>query len=344
MTRMTLILVLASTVAACGDDSGPPSEGEDTGTSSTTASCSATTASSSSASDTASATMETTGTTADSEDTQSEGCATRNVCLPVAAGEFTGPVTAHLVAPDAEPTQCPEGWTESEDGLFEIVVPQFDCQCSCADPPTGASCAFEIEFNTGGMCNGGVVQTSPATEGECISYDMTNAQSVRISDTVETGTCGTGTFAPPMPSSWERRIDLCTAPAGEGTCADGECVPLPPAPFVGRMCLVAEGDVECPDGPYSVPYVVHEGVEDTRGCDCTCEPDIGCEATLQAFGESDCTISQGTSDGSCIDFINTPNGARLSSVTMEPQCRGVAGKNTGEVTPTGVRTLCCTDD
>ena len=346
MPRLRCFLI-AILFTACGDDSSPSDDtGDGTGPDSTTATGSTTGSSTqTTTTDTTATTMEPESTTGpDTADSEAGECPMDYTCLPLPEAGWMGPFTADIALPEDAPTPCPEGWTAGEDGLFGIEVTPFDCSCTCADPPVGASCEFEIEFNTGFMCNGTVVQTTVAAENECVEYAPTDAQSVRVADTVSQGECGVATYEPPVETTWMRRIDACVPEVGDA-CAEGSCVPLPPAPFVGRMCIVTDGEVPCPEeGPYDVPYVLHEGADDTRACDCTCEPDVDCTGTLQAHGDNACSQQLSSSTGTCISFLSNPNSARVVNVGMMPECNGVAGPPTGEVVPTGVRTMCCTED
>jgi hypothetical protein len=141
-------------------------------------------------------------------------------------------------------------------------------------------------------------------------------------------------------------MDACVPELGDA-CSLGQCVPLPPPPFVGRMCIVAEGEVDCPDDSlYAVPYVLHDGADDTRTCDCSCEPDVTCTGTLQAHSGGTCSSLLTTAMGTtCIGFFSNIGSARVVNGTIEAQCDGVgSGKPMGAIMPTGVRTLCCTED
>jgi hypothetical protein len=340
MARLRLISVF-SMVLACGDDGSPMADTDDSTGSGSTISM---TTSPSTTEDTSTSTSDT-ETSSESSDTGAVGCPNRHVCLPPAPEGWSGPFTTHIAAIDAMPTACPEGWTEGDAGLVGLQTSPFECDCDC---PGGAAvtCEFDIRFDSGPSCNATNLQTSAHAEDECVTYDGTDAQSIRVSQSMGTAECGDAEWAAPMPSTFMRRMDACVPEIGDA-CSEGQCVPLPPAPFVGRMCIAQDGEVDCPDdGPYRTPYVLADGAEDNRTCPCTCGADeVTCTGTLEAHSDGACGAMVGSSNGACISALTEPGSAVVTDVAGTADCIVVdAGPPEGAVELLGARTLCCTAD
>jgi hypothetical protein len=139
--------------------------------------------------------------------------------------------------------------------------------------------------------------------------------------------------------------ELPQAPTQNG-CDMGEvCVPTPGG-NTGE-CIMLTGDQNCPS-PYTNKTVGYATVNDTRVCECNCGTEDGTcgEATLELYNDSSCggsPLVTSTASGDCFDASGY-NGHDSYMITGGAYTAGtcsVQEVDTGEVTVSDLRTICC---
>jgi hypothetical protein len=355
------LLVVAIYSSACfmdqptmgNEDDGGDSEAEST----TTATGGSTDAEPTTSASTSSTTMDqtTTSTTDDTitdsaptdstptiTDTMPADCGLGEVCLPIADGEWMGPLVAHFVPPNTPPSDCPLGWAMGPTGFLDLQTPPFECECACLQLPD-VTCAFDFAFNAGDQCDGITQASVSGGIGDCVAYADGGVRSVLVSDVSSEADCGGASWSAPSPSTWTERIDACVPPPGE-TCSLGACVPRPPMTFEGPVCIARDGEHDCPEGPFDTRHVVYAGYDDTRTCDCECTAnDVSCGGLVVASGAESCADDIGSNGvGGCVTAGSDIHSASVSTAVGSAECVAL-GEATpeGAVTRNGPRTFCC---
>jgi hypothetical protein len=130
-----------------------------------------------------------------------------------------------------------------------------------------------------------------------------------------------------------------------GGCSPGN-VCAPQAPFSGPFCIVKQGDVPCPSGPYTDRRVYFTAVDDTRKCsDCSCGSD--CSYSWKIFDDADTSCAQTplatkTSAGECVTV--TPSSGKIrvgAAISGTGTCTPGGGQPTGTTSASGPVTACC---
>jgi hypothetical protein len=150
-------------------------------------------------------------------------------------------------------------------------------------------------------------------------------------------------------AGWTASARLCAvSEPSSGRCAAGEvCAPPAPMPFVS--CIAKAELTACPSGPYTNGRVYYGGATDTRGCTgCSCSaPSTDCAGgTVTTFNNTGCVIPAHTT-WSTPQWCANPGGDRSAvyegdAVPSTGPCTPVGGVPTGQFTPTGPTTICCT--
>lgn len=134
-------------------------------------------------------------------------------------------------------------------------------------------------------------------------------------------------------------ITICP-PAG--TCEDAVCEGQKLGAL--RSCIIADGDLPCPSGPFSDRLPVGDALNVTcTGSTCTCSASNPlCNGQLQIFSDHDCTVPVVAFDaGVCTQNPEVQLGSErfISTPTATFQVTGDGGAPT--TTFTNPRTLCC---
>jgi hypothetical protein len=248
----------------------------------------------------------------------------------------------------------------SKAGLQPVQVLNTPCHVSA-----GANTSLTVPVPWGGVCYfdetlpGG--QICPGTpSGPCNSSVQSDPA------TVTGGTCAAtgGTVASVPVPTWDVNVKACGGTTPGKGCPSGQfCVPKPPSPFNGHVCLEQPGEVACPTGSSFSNQVVYYGnSHDTRGCTgCSCGPPSSgsCEITITLYGDTTpgtCLtqvaqfVAGGTSGCANIvdsnnNFTNPPIYGRTDAITKPPSgstCAPlIATMPDGDVTATAPTTFCC---
>jgi hypothetical protein len=301
-------------------------------------------------------------------------------CLPSTPEGWTGPV-ARADAPTGEELPgCSEVFSEDLGVMNSEIIEQGSCDCECGDA-SGLSCGSgslnewtQTESTCElGQCN--VIATGNGGSG-CFEDSISIAPNscVTIPDflkdedflragfgTLSGGSCSAPSVSGELSSAFGSQTRLCQLPAENEGCESGEvCAPEAPADFAEGLCIVQEGEHECPIGSgFTERTVLFTGIDDQRSCDtgsCSCDAPTGsCGGKIElhngGFDEDRCTSVLATLQGSTGFFGNSnfcqalPAAATTATYLVDLEgrdCRrsGEAGI-TGESVGTGASTLCC---
>lgn len=262
-------------------------------------------------------------------DAPPDGCAGGFTCLPSVSG-WIGPVAV------GDGTSCPGAYPTSTDEIFAgISAAPATCDCGCLVDNVGCNLfaynplqgiQSEVLFEPDETCE------SPPIEDACLFVETESSCKATDSSNV-----------PPV--AWDTTAQVCGGQAGDGTCNGGAC--MPEATGFGRLCIVQDGDTDCPAGtPYTEKTSYFRGVNDSRGCTaCDCTPTgQACQMQLEvcSVGFFDVTLHSNTGDEQCLQS-GDGDGITLQgqTVTSTGSCSTSGGAPTGSAAPTDPVTVCC---
>jgi hypothetical protein len=240
---------------------------------------------------------------------------------------------------------CPAGWEPRPSHFADLDVSPFACECSCPDVAV-PTCEYLVTFYSGTGCDGDPLASQFVEQGDCPAYLGSDAHSVHVQDITNVVDCGTPAFEPPAASTWGTRLDVCVPEVGEA-CSIGDCVPAPPPPLDGELCVFQSGDVQCPaDSAFQVRHLVYVGYDDQRECACSCfTTQASCGGTLVAYTDNVCGNFAGSTNASigCAAELDDVNSANIGGGAPVAACQPFNDLTpSGEVTPAGPTTFCCT--
>ena len=291
-------------------------------------------------------------------------CVAGFTCAPSPPAGWKGPIALYQGDGAIEPPTC-----ATSGGYVTLVSDAFDglsaapatCPgCSCSDPK-GVSCAVaSAQFFGNSQC-AGQGGTLTVAAGACVAFlRLSDPQSVKwASATASGGVCLVKTMGAPQipPVNWAARARSCGGEPEGGGCAMDLCVPRPQGKFGKALCVVHDGDVACPAGPYAKRFLYYQGVADTRGCsDCGCGNPAGmtCTGKLELWDDTGCTTDLTTLSmpGQCAALAPDPTPPpppykTLRSIfyTSGPSaggsCVSTPSNATGKAVPSQPLTICC---
>jgi hypothetical protein len=276
-----------------------------------------------------------------------DDCPQDHVCVGMLGGGWQGPVAIHEGAGDEPATMCPADWSQQGSAFRGLEVAPGSCECTCNDPAV-ATCAVQLVF-FGEMvaCVGTEYLDTVVGPDECVPLDSDDAFSVAAADTTTEVDCGEPSWEPLPDPTWQTRVDACAPELGPA-CTLGACVPVPPPPFDGRLCVFTNGDVSCPAAsPFDTKLLVYADAQDDRTCECGCDATTAsCGGTLMAYTDATCNTEAGA-DGlagfACVTSPAPLRSAQLVDPVPEAACAPAGGGDVmGTVTEAGARTFCCT--
>jgi hypothetical protein len=237
-----------------------------------------------------------------------------------------------------EPSTCADDWALEElTGGSGVTAGDPDCGCECGDPSCTGVVYLHLYDDT--TCSAAEWMGALGGPG---CYDTPSSASTDSTMAVGALTLGNACSAEglvvDLPAvSFVEPIAACgTAELGSG-CEDDVCAP----PTESALCVLAEGDLACPDG-YPNGLVVFTSYVDMRDCECACEPAGDCDPELELFGQDGCSenLAEIPADSTC----NTVSaGAVESALVTTPNavCDMTSTWSTGDVSPTEPYTICC---
>ena len=284
--------------------------------------------------------------------------------------QWAGP-TLLWIGPEEQAPECPYGpMTTDYEGHADLVASNAceECTCepstgSCELPsmltvsttacsmPGGSTTSFDAPMPWDGHCDG-AVQTAPGA-----AHSLT----IGALAMVENG-CAPGppVAAKVVSSHWETYARACAGKWERGPTSQSICIPNDkPTPADLRLCIIHEGDVDCPTttgNAFIDRHVFYDGVKDDRVCSaCACGPATGslCTATISIYKGVDLTCSGPALDQKtissekpvCLDIA--PPGQSLGSKSAGPMsyfpgtCAAIDAVVSGDLSKAGPSTLCC---
>lgn len=269
-------------------------------------------------------------------------------CVPSPIG-WSGPVVLISGPGDANAPACPSfAPSTAFEGRSGLTAPPASCECSCEPPPASALSCSPVSVDTASNCFLVGDRGHSVAMHECTSVSpLPSSGKWRASSSTfsTTANCTAMATEEVEPLTWmasHRGCDL-----GEPTvCGDGVCTP--PLQAGQQLCVYAEGDAECPPGFPDMRWIA-EDVTDERGCsECTCGAVEG-ECTGHVTVANTCgsfpTAYRQIPVGGCTDAAAYPSPVALhGGFSPTAACPPTEVLPTGEITPVGVRTVCCIPD
>lgn len=301
-------------------------------------------------------TSSTTSSTATGSSSSSDGldCEPDEVCVAAVPDGWDGPFalrTADSPAPDPD---CGGDYSISEDAFGQVLVPgEHTCGCEC-----GAA--------TGSSCTNSTVLTNGSNNAQCI-FDLNEWTISGSCDNDPSAVGGgfwsaepftvTGGSCAPNPSmmvgaaSYSTRGVLCSEPPlPTASCGErGSCAAVPNLPFESGLCIVADGDLECP-AEFPGKELFYDGITDNRSCsECTCGSPFGsCTGfSVRLFNQASCggsPLATISASGVCTEVFSNQGveSASIQTGTLgSASCNSAGGVEVGGAIASGARTVCC---
>ena len=227
--------------------------------------------------------------------------------------------------------------------IFDALdVPASACGCDCGDAEVECGPLELFYFIGCGQPLGPEVFVDPTPDSCIDNTPIHNSVIGRFLEDQGSAVCPAQLTEDLPTPLWGSEQRLCDGVFDRGTCLAGElCVGDAPVGFAPELCIHRSGDENCPP-TYPNKTLHSTGLEDTRACsECTCTPgnNFECETTFHTYNNNICDGDENLVDSdTCI--------ASWSSFEFdEPNVVGacIPGSSTesGEVTATGVETVCC---
>jgi hypothetical protein len=275
-------------------------------------------------------------------------------CIGAPPAGWTGPLALYDDVPSNAPAACPSPLLEvlgTTADPSDASVSAECVACTCVGDVTCPAATITLKPYQGpsctqpGGCGGATVHLNVCEAHQTFSC----AGSLRIDTPMATATCEVGgghaTLPPPV---WSRQLLGCKAPQSfmqQVDCSANEvCVPKPPAPFEGHLCILHSGTVDCP-APYTGGRVVGTGITDTRGCTpCTCNiPSGPCTGGITYTGPDPCGPANVEAGFQTCFFQGDFQGPQWFVTATPPDagCSVSGGEPTGGLVAAGTATICC---
>jgi hypothetical protein len=277
---------------------------------------------------------------------------TARTCVEEAPAGWSGPV---LLYEGAAPPECSGGYPdEAARGGTAVTAGAASCStCSCTPADPGCASFLNFETSTASACD----------DANACSTSINSSCAVLMSPcfTTPTGyvethlagtppTCAPSAQDPTLPdANWDAHAIACGPDHAlqRAGCDSGEvCAPEPA--FDGAFCIVDDGDVDCPAGPYTDRRVYFTDIADTRNCsDCSCTHD--CSYTWRVFDAADATCATPlltlTQANQCASVTPSAGTIRVNvSIAGTGECAPSGGAPTGSAEGDAPITACCLPD
>ena len=221
---------------------------------------------------------------------------------------------------------CAAGWTSVHLQTNPHDIPG-SCACGACSVVGSYACTTGVPISGGNNCGDSPFAT--ATPGQCTNVTATQHLQAH-------GTNATGSVS-------------CSAPGDAGTGAASDdlalCVPGCDSDFCGggSRCIVAEGDVACPNG---FLLFTHAGTGVDPGCGpCPCEAGApgACSGTVTAFFNDNCQAQDdaGTFGIETCNYISQQYKSVWVDLTPPDASCTVTGSPDGDASLLGEKTICC---
>ncbi|MBL4687331.1 MAG: hypothetical protein JKY37_22230 [Nannocystaceae bacterium] len=272
-------------------------------------------------------------------------CSPAFTCVETAPNGWEGPFTLQEDGDDCGPGFPTLVWVGGVEAEAEDATCECDCDVTSHTCPTAGLLEYH-EAPCPSNWNSTVVM-DPVGEG-LASLGMLTPGSVRAypwPSSQGEATCAASVdlevFPTPSIVGSNRLCGLGPAPTACGDDLEGECIVDSQAP----VCLMHEGDVECPVGTYQDRHLYYDDAVVNRECSCGCETETVCPpgAVAGTVQTSNGPMHYGlTADGECSVI---PEPGQITTANYFPAAGASTceseGEISGEVTVAQPRTVCC---
>lgn len=276
-------------------------------------------------------------------------------CAAPAPTDWSGPVAGTQAEQSATLAACSGDYATEASAVFEGLVSAGACSCTCSGNATNMTCSNATLAERSNCVGCSAIETCNSLQvpsnNACTSVPGTlgDKDILRVSMGAVTGSgdCAEGQASDDLSSFFASQERYCSADSVVASCpADGVCMPNVVEPAFGSMCIFQAGDHECPTS-YPAKELRYQGFDSTRACSaCSCSgPDAGssCGGTVE-IGDGACISVIQITASSCVTNLISSNGS--SGARYQPgsfACAPSGAEITGEATPTGQTTFCCTE-
>lgn len=294
------------------------------------------------------------GAAADGSDAPSGPCGSASLaCAPAVPAGWAGPAILYdkVGPPLASPPACPGAYpAPGLDGFAQLSAPAATCTCDCGTPQGGSCGNASVTLYDDPGCQTPCDGPVSVENGTCSQFTTSCPSPVYLAVTAPYATGGTcsPTLSSDVPTAaWSEIGRACSvAPAQPAACAGGgTCVPAPPVPFDGSLCVFSAGEVPCPTGSaYTARHVFYAGVDDSRACGaCSACTVTGskCTGSITPYTGGCSTSVSPVPFGTACQSESLPAGLEGNATFTPGTCGGAVSTPSGGAAGTSPSTVCC---
>ena len=274
-------------------------------------------------------------------------CGVGATCGVPAPDGWYGPTTWARAAGNGALPDCPEGYPE----LGPTVLEGYNdpgpavCGCTCEVDVTSICTSYTYDYGDA-ACS--LYQNFLQFSDECHDFTVTAGTYFYMYQQGQPFCQAVKTEELPE-VQWDAQVRACKLEDLPPTCGDadeGVCTPTPIEGFEPGLCIYAQGDLECPAGPYATKHAYYSGVEDTRDCsNCTCGMGSAtCSGSMHVYDAVACggnQVADVPSSGTCTPASGVSVGLNFTGESSCPVM--MPPEPMGTVAAMGDFTFCCTE-
>jgi len=234
---------------------------------------------------------------------------------------------------------CPGGYPEAYMGLTNPQTQPGACTCSCNITQQPTCTTGNVNWNYGMQAFLCFSPSPVNSNGTCQQSNATLASNQFVAPLPPTGGACTGQTVGDPSKVQTTQVRTCTVPA-----SDEASVCAGVAPGGSAACIVAPGDVPCPQGS---PFQTRSVIADTETLVCSACGSCGVTATcsnaeLDIYSDMGCTTMMAAipANSTCVGV----QGGQMKAFWYKAQVSAPACKATGTTASfqtTNAQTLCC---
>lgn len=261
------------------------------------------------------------------------------------------PAAWALVAFVSGSDPCPTGYDAGKTELRSGPTTREDtctCACALATPPVcnraSAGATYDND-NSGGCGLSSSYGWNPAANGGC-STDMWPGPYTTSHDWKFSAPARTGGTCTKSATKHVERLDF--AGVGRACVPTAGCEAAPAIPSPAQRCVISDGDVACPAGPFTKRTVYGKTFDVTCGAGtCDCGITGTCSAgTMTFYTANNCTgtnftmTANGTCQPSTQSSFNVAS-YKYTATVQNAGCSPTGASTATAVTTTSSATVCC---
>ena len=284
-------------------------------------------------------------TSASSAETGDPECGLASTCGVAAPDGWFGPTARARLTGGAPLPDCPAEYPEPGPTVLEGYNDPGPAICECSCEVNAVQSCTTYAYSYGDAACSVYVNFLQFTE-ECHDFTIDGAgyfymfqQNQPFCQAMK------NEELPEVP--WDADIRSCKLPDLPTSCGDdGVCTPDPPEGFEPGLCVYAQGDLECPAGPYATKYTYYSGADDQRDCsNCTCGQAVAtCTGSMYVYDGAGCggnQVADVPSSGQCTPAVGASVGLNFTGESSCPVA--TPPEPMGTIAPTGEFTFCCAE-